>query len=314
MQLVYFFVFYVDQLCLRAEEIGQETFVTIADLEGFSMANFSLTYIKVIVSILQNHYPERLGTVYVINAPFIFSAAWRMIQPLLDERTRSKIEILGSSPADYARIQTDVDVSVLEQDYGGTHERYPVPDEIVQLSLVDPSTSTSPRIFSSSLSSRAAAISDGAARGPICSSVIGAQEAEDQQPKSPLFGQGKTRRRIKHLLKRALFITESRASSASLGLDPNKDDDDAARKPSLLRSVSRRLWAREQADDDDAEEITATVDERIAVELRESHDKLLVQMSTLSSAHEVQIMQLQHQVQALSMVLVAILLFWVFHG
>jgi CRAL/TRIO domain len=112
-QIVYFFTFYVDGVCRMSETAGHETFYAIADLEGFSMSNFSLAQIKIAISILQNHYPERLGTIFVINAPFVFTAAWRLIQPLLDERTRSKIEILGSN---YFDIVTEhIDPSQIEK-------------------------------------------------------------------------------------------------------------------------------------------------------------------------------------------------------
>ena len=275
LQIVYFFVFYVDRLCARAEQAGQETFVTIADLEGFSMSNFSLTYVKVVVSVLQNHYPERLGSVFVVNAPFIFAAAWRMIQPLLDERTRSKIDVLGSSPADVARLHAEVAPDVLERGLGGSHERYAVPDDVFQQAMVLDTTPSS---------------------------------VADSAPVTPRSGN--SRRRIKHLLKRALFSTEARASSSSLGLDPNRDDDAGAVKPSgILKTMSRRLWAREQSVDDDAEDIRTSRDERVAIELREAHDRLLVQMATLATQHETQIMQLQHQVHALAVLLVAVLLY-----
>ena len=115
-QIVYFFQFYVDAICRMSEEVGQETFYAIADLEGFSMANFSLAQIKIAISILQNHYPERLGMIFVINAPFVFTAAWRLIQPLLDERTRNKIEILGSNYFDI--ITQHIDATQIEKPVG----------------------------------------------------------------------------------------------------------------------------------------------------------------------------------------------------
>jgi hypothetical protein len=112
-QIVYFFTFYVDAICKMAEDAGHETFFAIADLEGFSMANFSLSQMKLAIGILQNHYPERLGMIFVINAPFVFTAAWRLIQPLLDERTRNKIDILGS---DYlAKVTEHIDLGQIEK-------------------------------------------------------------------------------------------------------------------------------------------------------------------------------------------------------
>jgi hypothetical protein len=34
---------------------------------------------------------------YIVNAPFLFSGVWAVIKPWLDEKTKGKIKILGSS-------------------------------------------------------------------------------------------------------------------------------------------------------------------------------------------------------------------------
>jgi len=95
------------------------------------------------VNILQNYYPERLGRVFVVNTPFVFSAAWTMVKPLLDERTRIKIHILGK---DFSKLRHCIDEDSLEQKYKGNHEPYPVRDEIIQplydLALKDEGTSS----------------------------------------------------------------------------------------------------------------------------------------------------------------------------
>jgi hypothetical protein len=36
---------------------------------------------------------------FIINAPTVFSAAWAIIRPFLDERTQNKIEIFASEGA-----------------------------------------------------------------------------------------------------------------------------------------------------------------------------------------------------------------------
>lgn len=42
-----------------------------------------------------DHYPERLGTMIIVNAPSVLSFAWRIIQGFLDAVTKEKINILG---------------------------------------------------------------------------------------------------------------------------------------------------------------------------------------------------------------------------
>ena len=38
-----------------------------------------------------------MGAMYVVNAPFVFSACWSVVKGFLDERTVAKIKILGGS-------------------------------------------------------------------------------------------------------------------------------------------------------------------------------------------------------------------------
>jgi hypothetical protein len=44
----------------------------------------------------QDRFPEHLGALYVINAPFIFRSIWACVKPLLDERTVKKVHVLGT--------------------------------------------------------------------------------------------------------------------------------------------------------------------------------------------------------------------------
>jgi len=45
----------------------------------------------------KEYYPECLGTMYFINAPFLFSTVWSGIKIFLDPNTQNKIKILGSN-------------------------------------------------------------------------------------------------------------------------------------------------------------------------------------------------------------------------
>lgn len=60
--------------------------------EGYSPRNsppFAVT--KQSISILQNHYPERLGHAVVAKPPCIFKLAWNALYPFLDAATCQKI-------------------------------------------------------------------------------------------------------------------------------------------------------------------------------------------------------------------------------
>ena len=64
------------------------------------------------------YYPERLGSMVIINAPFLFKALWAMVRPWLDPNTVAKIRIFGYS--DYQEeLKKMIDVKDIPKEYGG---------------------------------------------------------------------------------------------------------------------------------------------------------------------------------------------------
>lgn len=77
------------------------TCLKIIDTTGLRLS--ALTQIKlltVLTTIDDLNYPEKTETYYVVNAPYIFSACWKVVKPLLQERTRKKIQVLQGSGMD----------------------------------------------------------------------------------------------------------------------------------------------------------------------------------------------------------------------
>jgi len=48
------------------------------------------------LSIVQNHYPERLGRAVNFKPPFLFEIFWKAIRPFVDPVTREKLVFLSS--------------------------------------------------------------------------------------------------------------------------------------------------------------------------------------------------------------------------
>lgn len=49
-----------------------------------------------IIAIDSDNYPEMMGHMCIINAPMAFRAIWKLVKPMLDLRTQSKIEVGGA--------------------------------------------------------------------------------------------------------------------------------------------------------------------------------------------------------------------------
>ncbi|XP_027336562.1 SEC14 cytosolic factor-like [Abrus precatorius] len=71
------------------------TCVKVLDMTGlkFSALN-QLRLLTAIATIDDLNYPEKTDTYYIVNAPYVFSACWKVVKPLLQERTRRKIQVL----------------------------------------------------------------------------------------------------------------------------------------------------------------------------------------------------------------------------
>lgn len=71
----------------------------ILDLAGLGIMSFSLVaqrLLSALAQIDQDYYPESLGVMFIINTPFIFKTVWAFVNPMLEERTRKKIHVLGT--------------------------------------------------------------------------------------------------------------------------------------------------------------------------------------------------------------------------
>lgn len=89
-----------DFLPACSRQSGQliETACTIMDLKGVTLTKIPqvYSYVQQASAISQNYYPERLGKLYLINAPWGFSTVWSVVKGWLDPVTVKKINILGS--------------------------------------------------------------------------------------------------------------------------------------------------------------------------------------------------------------------------
>lgn len=71
------------------------TCVKILDMTGLKLSALNQLKILTVISNIDDlNYPEKTDTYYIVNVPYIFSACWKVVKPLLQERTRKKIQVL----------------------------------------------------------------------------------------------------------------------------------------------------------------------------------------------------------------------------
>jgi len=109
----------------RAAELSKkhgrhiETFTQIVDLHGLGMAHKrALKYTKDFFALDAAYYPERLGQLFVVNAPWVFPVIWNIVKGWIDPVTRNKIHVIKGDPS--AFLLTHFAPEMLPKEYGGT--------------------------------------------------------------------------------------------------------------------------------------------------------------------------------------------------
>ncbi|KFK29012.1 hypothetical protein AALP_AA7G077400 [Arabis alpina] len=121
-----FVVYTLEKVCARMPR-GEEKFVTIGDLQGWGYSNCDIRGCVSALSILQDCYPERLGKLYIVHAPYIFMAAWKVVYPFIDSNTKQKIIFVEKKNLT-ATLLEDIDESQLPDIYGGKLPVVPIQD------------------------------------------------------------------------------------------------------------------------------------------------------------------------------------------
>ena len=104
----------------RLPASGATQTITILDISGVgfnSLRKEVRSFLGSIIGISSQNYPELLGRMYIVNAPYVFQGIWSVIKPWIDPNTRKKIFILGKNFHD--TLAEDLDVDQLPVFLGG---------------------------------------------------------------------------------------------------------------------------------------------------------------------------------------------------
>ncbi|XP_022716718.1 phosphatidylinositol/phosphatidylcholine transfer protein SFH1-like isoform X2 [Durio zibethinus] len=82
---------------MATEKYGRHisTCLKVLDMTGLKLSALNQLKLLTTISTIDDlNYPEKTQTYYIVNAPYIFSACWKAVKPLLQERTKRKIQVL----------------------------------------------------------------------------------------------------------------------------------------------------------------------------------------------------------------------------
>nr|PNR48545.1 hypothetical protein PHYPA_013022 [Physcomitrium patens] len=75
--------------------------VKIMDMTGLKLSAFSRLKTSIAIATVDDlNYPEKTDTYYIVNAPYVFSACWKAVKPMLQERTKRKVQVLKGNGQD----------------------------------------------------------------------------------------------------------------------------------------------------------------------------------------------------------------------
>jgi len=108
---------------MAAQGAGKEKISLLIDYENYSLSNAPpMKTAMETLSILQNHYPERLRCAYCIRPPTVFTFFWSAISPFIDPVTKAKIAMVKNDSL-RATLAERVDPAILEACCGGDDTR-----------------------------------------------------------------------------------------------------------------------------------------------------------------------------------------------
>lgn len=92
----------------------------IIDLKGVGLNDFMAvkSVLEELITIDGENFPETLGCMVIINAPWIFASIWALVKQFLDAKTIAKIHILGMNYK--SELLKLVDADNLPVSYGGS--------------------------------------------------------------------------------------------------------------------------------------------------------------------------------------------------
>lgn len=118
---------------------GQEEMAWLIDFTGWSFTfSVPIKAARDTVTILQNHYPERLAVAFLYNPPRIFEAFWKVVKYFMDPKTIQKVKFVYPKNNDSVELMRSYfDVDNLPTQFGGKATLHYDHEEFSRLMAMD---------------------------------------------------------------------------------------------------------------------------------------------------------------------------------
>ena len=106
----------------RAQHGPQSQSIYVLDLEGIKLKDFVgdvVKFVKEAASLTSQHYPERSGGIFVINAPVFFDIIWKVIKPIVDPSTLEKVKVIRGKDKILSALRERIPLNQIPPEYGG---------------------------------------------------------------------------------------------------------------------------------------------------------------------------------------------------
>lgn len=105
----------------KAQGKALYTNIVVIDLQGMEWRRIlkSVPWFGKYVKVLDENYPERLHTAFVVRAPWVFSSIYKMVSPMLSADTRRKVQILGKGSDPLASLTPHIELDQIPEFLGG---------------------------------------------------------------------------------------------------------------------------------------------------------------------------------------------------
>ncbi|KAF5391499.1 hypothetical protein D9757_002415 [Collybiopsis confluens] len=119
------FAFFMLERAIDLMDVGVESLDLLINFAD-KAKNPSMSTARTVLSILQTHYPERLGKALVINVPYLVNLFFKIITPFIDPVTVQKLKFNPNVVQEqiFAENQVMKDYWGGNQDFEYQHEKY----------------------------------------------------------------------------------------------------------------------------------------------------------------------------------------------